>query len=195
MVPGSPIPRRSYPVELGPGWRPNPFDFTERLALRSGRPSSTAIELDRDDWPAPCDPALFDPFGFLALADPIGAELDADDSEYELDRADSDAAGRAFEAELRLDWPEPIASRFVARTRIRHSCDRCHGDIEPTEPARVDTIRDERGRIARVYICDECQHPTPGGTTNADRNGCKLWEESGNARGESYELGYFGSSR
>jgi hypothetical protein len=155
------------------------------------------------DWPRLGLVAeIRDPFGAAGLVAELAVELAGldldpahpDDSEFDLDQAENQAAGQLDQAELLADWPTPISTRWVERTAKRHSCDRCHGDIEPAEPARVDTIKNDRGRIASVYICGECEHPSRGGTTNADRNGCKLWEESGSGRGESWERGYFGSS-
>jgi hypothetical protein len=167
-------------------WRePSPFNFEAQRAIAAASqalPKRPAVRKRSPVAPLPplVSPGFWErPIGtpdFLTaehladlLADPEdqrAAYLAARDAEH-------DAEG-ALSGEFR---PEPIRQRWVERTRKRHSCDRCRGDIEPTERARVDTVKGPEGLLS-VYICEWCEHPQRGEPTAADRNGRKLWQET-----------------
>lgn len=108
------------------------------------------------------------------MSEPGAPSCDPDLTEAESDRAawldycDADAA---------IERPAPIRQRWVQRTRKPHFCDRCKGDIYPTDRARVDTLKGPAGLVS-VYVCETCTAPTKGDATAADRNGTKLYDEA-----------------
>jgi hypothetical protein len=153
-------------------WKANPFDFGQALQLRAidrARPRRLVASLE---WPAPA-PKL--------LAELSDAEFDAMlaqlDDTFEAGRDAETDYHAQLDREQAHDWPAPIRSRWVQKTRKPHYCDRCHGDLRPGDRARVDTIKTDRG-VTSVYICEACEFPKPGECTAADTCGTKLYDEA-----------------
>jgi hypothetical protein len=196
IEPGAPQPRRRHlPASA---WPINPFDLTagidrtrrRRLELdrRLARPRS--LELDRPacqvveqlpDFLAGLDLASLD---LADLAGDHSREFDDDDLAELLDEAGLQVERRHLELDSELaeqvaaESGRVIRTGHVEKTREWHFCHRCHGDLQPGEPASTETIK-LAGKISTRYIGLDCSGSQAGlASTCADRFGTKLFDES-----------------
>jgi hypothetical protein len=124
-------------------------------------------------------PLYFGPFEF-ASADDIerwALESEALAEEQALDEIEAYHA--QLDAEQRATVGYVVSERWIEKPRLSHYCDRCRGDIDLGERHLSQRMSGPEGQHT-VRVCDHCASPKgSGGENNAERNGTKLYDESG----------------